>query len=267
MLSKIFKSVLLLFFLSAFLISINAQNVSLSLPDHIIETTGKQISIPVSINTYSTKIVSYNLRLTYNPEVINIDSISTVGLLGAGTICNPMKGNLMMGFIDIKGFKGKGILMYLKGHTVAKGTTDITLASGGCVYNNNIAYDVIQQGKVTVVDSLTQPPTWTGAGAAFLPNISLTEGSEHIFTYKAIAAEGIQLKYKAYVNIKVNKNNKPVLVKWIKIDSLTGEMSIKPPKGSAGVYAISVGVHDGLNKEVFSPITQLIVTRKTASKK
>lgn len=153
--------------------------------------------------------------------------------------------------------------MYLKGHTVAKGTTDITLANGGCVYNNNIAYDVIQQGKVTVIDSLTQPPTWTGAGAAILPKISLTEGSEHIFTYKAISAEGIQLKYKAYVN----KNEKPVMVKWIKIDPLKGVMSIKPPKGSAGVYTISVGAHDGLNKEVLSPITELTVTRKTASKK
>lgn len=258
---KIFVSVFLLLLVS--FININAQKVDLSFPDEITEGVNKQVTIPLEINAGIISIKSLNLKITYNPNVFIIDSINTAGALGYGAICNPVKGNALIAYMNINGFKGKGNLLYLKGHTVAKGKTDITLEKGSCVYNNNIGFNVTRQGKITVQDSLSMPPTWVASGAAYMPNVTLTEGTLHKFTYKAVCAAGSSAKYK----LLVNKNKKQVSVKWININAETGELTINAPKGSAGTYAISVAANDGTNKDVLAPISVLTVSRKSSSKK
>jgi hypothetical protein len=258
---QFFVSVFFIFLVTVF--NINAQKVYLSLPDNLSEEAGKQISIPLDVNTESATITSFNLKITYDPEIFVIDTINSDNGLGLGSICNPKKGDLRIGYMNLKGFKGKGALLTLKGHTIAGGTSDIIFADGLCVFNNNVSFKVPKQGKITVVDSLSKPPTWTAAGAAYMLNVTLTEKNQHKFTYKAVAAAGVQVKYQ----VTVNKNQKPVTVKWISIDPKSGELTINAPAGSAGTYTIGVSANDGKNKSVLAPISVLTVNRKSTSKK
>ena len=260
-----FSAVLLFIFFSASAMYLNAQaqKAYVNMPDDLIEGIGKKITIPVEVNTGNIIVHSMNMKISYNPEILMIDSVGTEGTIGAGAICNAIKGAVFIGFIDLKGIKGKGTLLYLKGRTLAKGTSDITFVEGSCVYNNNLSYNILKQGKIRVVDSLIQPPSWNGTGAAFMTNVALKEGNIHTFTYKAAAPAGTQLKY----SVAVKKNKKAVKINWITIDQETGTLTIDPPGGSAGLYAITVAAEDGINKSVLSPVAELKVTRNPALKK
>jgi hypothetical protein len=115
--------------------------------------------------------------------------------------------------------------------------------------------------KTVVVNSVNNPPSWTAAGAAYMPNTSIREGQTNsAFQYKAIDPEGANVTYQ----VNINQNGSPVILSWISINPNTGLLTINPRVGDQGTYNITVAASDGVNNSVLSPISVLTIVPDAA---
>ena len=136
---------------------LGANTITLAIPH---QSAGLHSSLSVPVNAYgidgSQNYQSYSFNISFNPYILNYESIDTAGTLSqAGTVtANGQNGLLTVSYQSPAILSGQGILLKLNFYTVNTGTT--SLAFENVFFGDNAIQSFIN-GSVTINSSYNSP--------------------------------------------------------------------------------------------------------------
>ena len=153
------KTILIILILLAFT-ALQGSTIEVTIPE-TQASIGDTLLIPVQADSISKidSVSSFNCKLVFNPEILNILDIETGGTLaeGAFTSSNITAGEVLIAVAGTTPFSGSGPLVYLKATSLSDGSTDLNWKS--FIFNNGTPEANTNDAKFSVTTSSIESNT------------------------------------------------------------------------------------------------------------
>ena len=208
--------------------------ISVSLPN-LTGGLNNLVSIPVEVGSLTGQnAFSYDLTITYDPAIVEINSVEISGTVSSGmqVVPNILPGEITVSAASGSALTGSGTLIFLEAMYVGEGTSDLTFTFFR--FNEGIPTSITSDGSVSVYDN--QPPTANNV------NVGTNEDTPVSIQLTGSDPEGLNLQFA----IVAQPTNGSLGVLNI-TSATTATVTYTPGANFSGLDSFQFSVSDGEN--------------------